>query len=98
MRSSRIKKNSGRGRVDIKHTEHNFWFYQRYLDRHMVHLSCVGCWLLISIMPLGGLLVGLLRAIIRHVTLFTTIEALAGSARGTSLHGSVARAPYRGVC
>jgi len=55
----------------------------------MVHLSCVGCWLLIAVLPLGGLLVGLLRAIIRQVTFFTTMEALAGSARGTSLHGSV---------
>jgi len=55
----------------------------------MVHLSCVGCWLLITILPLGGLLVGLLRVIIRQVTFFTTIETLARSARGTSLHRSI---------
>ena len=41
--------------------------------------------------PLGGLLVGLLRAIIRQVTLFTIAETLVGSARGTGLHGSVVR-------
>ena len=57
----------------------------------MIHLSCIGCWLLITILPLGVLLVRLLRAIIRQVTFFTTMEALAGSARGTSLHGSVVR-------
>ena len=57
----------------------------------MVHFSRVGCWLLIAVLPLGGLLVGLLRAIIRQVPFFTTTEALAGSARGTSLHGSVVR-------
>ena len=57
----------------------------------MVHLSCVGCWLLITILPSGCLLVGLLRAIIRHVTLFTIAETLVRSARGTGLHGSVVR-------
>ena len=55
----------------------------------MVHLPCVGCWLLITILSLGGLLVGLLRAIIRQVTLFTIAETLFGSARGTGLLGSV---------
>ena len=39
----------------------------------------------------GGLLVGLLRAIIRQMTFFTTTEALARGAKGTSLHGSVVR-------
>ena len=91
MRSSRIKKNSGRSGIDIERTEHDFWFRKRRLSRHMVHLSRVGCWLLIAVLPLGGLLVGLLRAIIRHVTFFPTTETLAGSARGTSLHGSVVR-------
>ena len=89
MRSFRIKKNSGRGCVDIERTEHDFWFHKRRLCRHMIHLSCVGCWLLIAILPLGGLLVGLLRAIIRHVTFFTTIETLVEGARGASLHRSV---------
>ena len=55
----------------------------------MIHLSYVGCWLLITILPLWGLLVRLFRAIIRQVTLFTLVETLVGSARGTSLHGSV---------
>ena len=57
----------------------------------MIHLSCVGCWLLITILPLGVLLVRLLRAIIRQVTLFTTMKTLVWSARGTNLHGSVVR-------
>ena len=34
---------------------------------------------------------GLVRAIIRQVTLFSTAETLVGSARGTCLHGSVVR-------
>ena len=55
----------------------------------MVHFSHVGCWLLITVLPLRGLLIGLLRAIIRQVTFFATTEALAGGARGTSLHRSV---------
>ena len=57
----------------------------------MIHLSSVGRWLLVTILPLWGLLVWLLRTIIRQVTLFTIAEALVGSARGTSLHGGVAR-------
>ena len=57
----------------------------------MGHLSYVGCWLLITILPLWGLLVWLLKAIIRQVTLFTTAETLVGSARSTILHGSVVR-------
>ena len=44
-----------------------------------------------TILPLWGLLVWLLRVVIRQVTLFTTIETLVGSARGTGLHGSVVR-------
>ena len=55
----------------------------------MIHLACVGRWLLVTILPLWGLLVWLLRAIIRQVTLFTTVKALVGSARGTSLHRGV---------
>ena len=39
----------------------------------------------------GGLLVGLLRAIIIQVTFFTTMKTLARSARGTSLHRSFVR-------
>ena len=59
----------------------------------MIHLSCVGCWLLITILPSGVLLVRLLRAIIRQVTLFTTAKTLVGCARGTSLHESVVALP-----
>jgi hypothetical protein len=40
-------------------------------------------------LPLGRLLVGLLRAIVRQVTLFTTSKTLVGGIRNTSLHGSV---------
>ena len=57
----------------------------------MIHLSYVGCWLVIAILPLWGLLVWFLRAIIRQVTLFTIAETLVGSARGTGLHGSVVK-------
>ena len=91
MRSSRIKKNGGRSRVDVERTEHDFWFRKRHLCRHVIHLAFVGRWLLITILPLWGLLVWLLRAIIRQVTLFTTAKTLVGSARGTGLHGSVVR-------
>ena len=42
----------------------------------MIHLPIMR-WLLVAILPLGGLLVGLLR------------ETFVGSARGTDLHGSV---------
>ena len=91
MRSSRIKKNNGRSWVDIERTEHDFWFRKCHLCRHMIHLVCVGHWLLITILPLWGLLVWIIRAIIRQVTLFTIVETLVGSARSTSLHGSVVR-------
>ena len=91
MRSSRIKKNSGRSGIDIKRTKHDFWLCKRRLYRHMIHISRVGCWLLMTILPPWGLLVWLLRAVIRQVTLFSTTETLVGSARGTCLHGSVVR-------
>ena len=86
MRSSRIKKNSGRSGIDIEHTEHDFWFRKRHLCRHMIHLSRVGYWLLMTILPLWGLLVWLLGAVIRHVTLFTIEKTLVGGISGTSLH------------
>ena len=89
MRRSRIKKNSGRSGINIKHTEHDFWFHKCRLCRHMIHLSCVGRWLLITILPLRSLLVWLLRTIIRQVNLFTIAETLVRSARVTGLHGSV---------
>ena len=56
----------------------------------MIHVPIM-CWLLVAILPLRGLLVGLLRAIVREVTFFATTETLAGGARGTSLHRSVVR-------
>ena len=91
MWSSRIKKNSGRSGIDIKRIEHDFWFRKRRLCRHIIHLSYVGFQLLITILPLWGLLAWLLRAIIRQVTFFTTMETLARSVRGTSLHRSIVR-------
>ena len=71
MQSSIIEENSGRSWVDIERTEHDFRFHKCHLYRHMIHLSCVGCWLLITILPLWGLLVWLLRTIISQVTLFS---------------------------
>ena len=56
----------------------------------MIHLPIMR-WLQVAILPLGGLLVGLLWAVIRQMTLFSTAETLVGSARGTSLHGSGVR-------
>ena len=56
----------------------------------MVHLPIM--WgLMVATLLLGGLLVRLLRAIIRQVTLFSIVETLVGSARGTSLHRSIVR-------
>ena len=54
----------------------------------MIHVPIM-CWLLVAVLLLGGLRVGLLRAIIRQVTFFSTTKTLAGGARGTSLHRSV---------
>jgi hypothetical protein len=54
----------------------------------MVHPSNIGCWLLVAILLLGSLLVYLFRAVVRHVSLFSTMKTLARSVRGTSLHWS----------
>ena len=54
----------------------------------MIHLPIM-CWLLVAVLFLGGLLIRLLRAMIREVTFFATTETLARGARGTSLHRSV---------
>jgi hypothetical protein len=73
----------------IERTKHNFWFLHCCLLRHVIHPSNVRRRLLMTTLPLGRLLVGLLRAIVRQVTLFTTSETLVGGIRNTSLHGSV---------
>ena len=48
---------------------------------------------MVAIMLLGGLLVWLFRAVVRHVPLFSIIETLVGGVRGTSLHGGSIRVP-----
>jgi hypothetical protein len=75
--------------MDIERTKHNFWFLCCCLLRHVVHLSSVKHRLLMTALPLGGLLVRLLRAIVRQMTLFTTSKTPVGGIRNTSLHGSV---------
>ena len=94
MRSSRIKKNSGRSGIDIERTEHDFWFRKRHLGRHMVHLSYVGCWLLrrsfrITMLTLGCLLILLPRAMVSIMPNFSIMIAYVGGARYIGLHGSV---------
>jgi hypothetical protein len=90
MRSSRIKKNSGRYGVNIERTEHNFRFHHRGFFRHMSHLFVVW-YLLVTVLLLGGLLIDLLKTVIRQVTFFSTTETLGGSIRSTSFHWSVVR-------
>jgi hypothetical protein len=43
----------------------------------------------VTALPLGSLLVRLLRAIVRQVTFFPTSETPVGGIRSTSLHGSI---------
>jgi hypothetical protein len=75
--------------MDIKRTKHNFRFLRCCLLRYMIHPSSVRRRLLMTALPLGGLLVGLLKAIVRQMTLFTTSKTPIGGIRNTSLHGSV---------
>ena len=94
MRSSRIKKNSGRSGVDIERTEHDFWFCKSYLCRHMIHLSYVGCCLLrrsfwITVLTMGCLLILLHRTMVSIMPNLSTVIAYAGGANCTGLHGSV---------
>ena len=96
MQSSRIKKNSGSSGIDIKCTEHDFWFLKRRLCRHMVHLFRVGCWLLrcsllITMLTLGCLLILLPGTMVSIITNFSTMIAYVGGARCAGLHGSVVR-------
>jgi hypothetical protein len=64
--------------MDIERTKHNFWFLHYCLLRHVIHPSSVRCRFLMTALPLGGLLVGHLRAIIRQMNLFTTLETPVG--------------------
>jgi hypothetical protein len=81
--------------MDIKRTEHYFWFLCCCLLRHMVHLPSVGWpWvhlLVAIILTLRGLLTLLLGAMISIMSNFSTAKACVGGARRTGLHGSVVR-------
>jgi hypothetical protein len=59
------KKNSGRSGMDIERTKHNFQFLYCCILRQVVHPSSVRRRLLVTTLPLGSLLVGFLRAIVR---------------------------------
>jgi hypothetical protein len=75
--------------MDIEHTKHNFPFFHCCFLGQVVHPSSVRCRLLVITLPLGSLLVGLLRAIVRQVTFFPTSKTLVGGIGNTSLHGSI---------
>jgi uncharacterized membrane protein YvlD (DUF360 family) len=75
--------------MDIERTKHNFWFLHCCFLRQVVHPSSVRCRLLVTTLPLGSLLVGLLRAIVRQVTFFLTSKTSVGGIGNTSLHGSI---------
>jgi hypothetical protein len=80
--------------MDIERTKHNFWFLHCCFLRQVVHPSSVRRKLLVTTLPLGSLLVGLLRAIVRQVTFFPTSKTPIGGIGNTSLHGSIiGRAP-----
>ena len=63
----------------------------------MIHLPIM-CWLLVAVLFLGGLLIRLLRAIIREATFFATTETLAGVLGALVFIGVLLDAPCRGVC
>ena len=63
----------------------------------MTHLPIMR-WVLVAILPLGALLVGLLRAVIRHVTLFSIEETLVGVLGALVFMGVLLGVPQRGVC
>jgi hypothetical protein len=79
--------------MDIEHTKHNFRFLHGGFLGQVVHPSSVRCRLLVTTLPLGSLLVGLLRAIVRQVTLFPTSKTLVGGIRSTGLHWSIIGGP-----
>jgi hypothetical protein len=75
--------------MDIERTKHNFWFLHCRFLGQVIHPSNVRCRLLVTTLPLGSLLVDLLRAIVRQVTLFPTSETLVGGIGSTGLHWSI---------
>jgi hypothetical protein len=77
--------------MDIERTKHNFWFLHCGFLGQVVHSSSIRCSLLVTTLPLGSLLVGLLRAIVRQVTLFPTSKTLVGGIESTGLHWSIIR-------
>jgi hypothetical protein len=75
--------------MDIERTKHNFWFLHCGFLGQVVHPSSIRCRLLVTTLPLWSLLVDLLRAVIRQVTLFPTSETLVGGIGSTGLHWSI---------
>jgi hypothetical protein len=54
---------------------------------------------LVTLLPLGSLLVLLLKVVIRHVTLLAIWEAPVGGVRGASFHGGIIGVPQmRNAC
>ena len=89
--------------IDIKCTEHDFWFRKRRLGRHMVHLSYVGCGLLrrsllITLLTLGCLLILLLGAMISIMPNFSTTIAYVGVLGALVFMGVLLGVPCRRVC
>ena len=92
MRSSRVKKNISRDRVDVERTHHNFWCTIHTLRRHMVHSSRVVRGLLVAVLPLRCLLIRLLWAMISIMPHISTPKTPIGGTRCTALHrGAVGR-------
>jgi hypothetical protein len=83
MRSSRIKKNGCRGRMNIERTKHYFRLRLRCFSRHMIHLSIIG-WPL----SLRCLLILLLGTMISIVFRFSTAITQIRSTRCTGLYWS----------
>jgi hypothetical protein len=75
--------------MDIERTMHNFRFLHCCFLRQVVHPSSVRRRLLVTTLPLGSLLVGLLRAIVRQVTFFSTSKIPVRGIGNTSLHESI---------
>jgi hypothetical protein len=76
--------------VNVECTQHNFRCLLNCISGHMVHSSSVRRWLLIAILPLRGLLILLIWAIERHMSLSATTEASSCSVGSTILcRGSI---------
>jgi hypothetical protein len=75
--------------MDIECTKHNFWFLHCYFLGQVVHPSSVRRSLLVTTLPLGSQLVGLLREIVRQVTFFPTSKTSVGGIGSTGLYESI---------